>query len=157
MSHVIWSVIVGFLAGLIARMVLPGTDHMGVIATTIVGIVGSVIGGFIGNLIKRPEPGAKFHPASFLMSIVGAIVLLLLLRLGRERLSVARGSCRRPVPGRPPLLARPQRCVRRASSRELDLPHDFRRRTNVRPLTRATARRPVEAGAACATRSDAIR
>jgi uncharacterized membrane protein YeaQ/YmgE (transglycosylase-associated protein family) len=81
MLHLIWSVIVGFFAGLIARAVVPGADHMGFIATTAVGIVGSVIGGFIGRLINRPEPGAKFHPAGFLMSIVGAVVLLLLLRL----------------------------------------------------------------------------
>jgi uncharacterized membrane protein YeaQ/YmgE (transglycosylase-associated protein family) len=81
--HILWSIIVGFFAGLIARAVTPGTDQMGIIATTIVGIVGSVIGGLIGRLIKTPEPGAKFHPAGFLMSIVGAIVLLLLLRLVR--------------------------------------------------------------------------
>lgn len=81
MLHVIWSVIVGFVVGLVARAVLPGTDHMGFIATTIVGIVGSVIGGFIGRIIKAPEPGATFHPAGFAMSIVGAIVLLLVLRM----------------------------------------------------------------------------
>jgi len=81
MLHLIWSVIVGFFVGLVARAVVPGADHMGVLATTAVGIVGSVIGGFLGRLIKRPEPGATFHPAGFLMSIVGAVVLLLVLRL----------------------------------------------------------------------------
>ena len=81
MLHLIWSIIVGFFAGLIARAVVPGADHMGFIATTVVGIVGSVIGGLIGRLIHRPEPGAKFHAAGFLMSIVGAVVLLLALRL----------------------------------------------------------------------------
>ena len=83
MLHFIWSVIVGFVVGLIARALLPGADHMGMIATTGVGIVGSLIGGFIGRVIRRPEPGAKFHPAGFLMSIVGAIVLLFLLRMLR--------------------------------------------------------------------------
>ena len=83
MVHLIWSVIVGFLAGLIARALLPGADQMGFIATTAVGIVGSLIGGFIGTLIKKPEPGATFHPAGFLMSVVGAIVVLLLLRFVR--------------------------------------------------------------------------
>ncbi len=81
MFHLIWSLIVGFFVGLIARAVMPGADHMGVIATTIVGIVGSLIGGVIGHIVKRPEPGAKFHPAGFGMSIIGAIVLLILLRL----------------------------------------------------------------------------
>jgi len=83
MLHLIWSVIIGFLAGLIARAVLPGADTMGFIATTVVGIAGSLIGGFIGTLIKKPAPDSKFHPAGFLMSIVGAIVLLLLMRLLR--------------------------------------------------------------------------
>ena len=83
MLHVLWSIIVGFFVGLIARAVLPGADHMGFIATTAVGIVGSLIGEVIGTFIKKPEPGAKFHPAGFGMSIVGAIVLLLLLRFVR--------------------------------------------------------------------------
>ena len=77
MVHVIWSIIVGFVVGLIARAVLPGADHLGFIATTAVGIVGSIVGGFIGSAIKRPEPGATFHPAGFAMSIVGALVLLI--------------------------------------------------------------------------------
>ena len=81
MMHLIWSVIVGFFVGLIARALLPGADHMGFIATTLVGIIGSVVGGLIGNAIKRPAPGATFHPAGLLMSVVGAIVLLLILRM----------------------------------------------------------------------------
>jgi len=80
MFHLIWSIIVGFFVGLIARAILPGADHMGLWMTAGVGIVGSLIGGLIGNMIKPPEPGAKFHPAGFLMSIVGAVVLLLVLR-----------------------------------------------------------------------------
>ena len=83
MLHFIWFVIVGFVIGLIARAVLPGADHMGMIATTVVGIVGSLIGGLIGNVISRPEPGSKFHPAGFIMSVIGAIVLLFLLRMVR--------------------------------------------------------------------------
>ncbi|OOG63381.1 transglycosylase [Rhodanobacter sp. B04] len=80
MFHLIWSIIVGFFVGLIARAILPGADHMGFWMTAGVGIVGSLIGGLIGNMIKRPDPGAKFHPAGFLMSIIGAIILLLVLR-----------------------------------------------------------------------------
>ena len=83
MLHYIWFVIVGFVAGLIARALLPGSDQMGFIATTLVGIVGSVIGGFIGTLFQKPTPDSKFHPAGFFMSIVGAIVLLWLMRLLR--------------------------------------------------------------------------
>jgi uncharacterized membrane protein YeaQ/YmgE (transglycosylase-associated protein family) len=81
MMHLIWSVIVGFFCGLIARALLPGVDHMGFIATTLVGIVGSVVGGLIGNVISKPAPGTAFHPAGFFMSIVGAMVLLFALRM----------------------------------------------------------------------------
>ncbi len=77
----IWAAIVGFVVGLIARAVLPGADHMGLIATTVVGILGSFVGGYIGTLIKKPEEGAKFHPAGFIMSIVGAVLLLLIWRM----------------------------------------------------------------------------
>ncbi len=80
MLHLIWFVIVGFFAGLVARAVLPGVDKMGFLATTGVGIAGSIIGGLLGRLIRKPKEGQKFEPAGFIMSIVGAVVLLLLLR-----------------------------------------------------------------------------
>jgi len=78
--HVIWHIITGFFIGLIARAVLPGSDNMGFIATIVVGIVGSVLGGYVGRLIKKPEPGAAFHSTGFIMSIIGAIIVLLLWR-----------------------------------------------------------------------------
>ena len=83
MLHIIWSIIVGFIVGLIARAIVPGAHHMGLIMTTILGIVGSLVGGFIGRLIKRPPEGSKFHPAGFFMSILGAIVLLVIIGLIR--------------------------------------------------------------------------
>jgi uncharacterized membrane protein YeaQ/YmgE (transglycosylase-associated protein family) len=78
--HWIWFALTGFLVGLLARAVLPGSDKMGLVATTVVGIVGSMLGGFLGGLISRPKEGATFHPAGLFMSIVGAVVLLILLR-----------------------------------------------------------------------------
>lgn len=74
--HMIWSVVVGFVVGLIARAVMPGAQSMGFFMTSIIGIVGSFVGGFIGSLISKPEPGSKFHAAGFFMSIVGALVVL---------------------------------------------------------------------------------
>jgi uncharacterized membrane protein YeaQ/YmgE (transglycosylase-associated protein family) len=76
MLHIIWYIIVGFLVGLIARAVMPGVQHLGFIMTTLLGIGGSAVGGLIGRLFSKPEPGATFHPASFILSIIGAIVLL---------------------------------------------------------------------------------
>jgi len=81
MLHLIWSAIVGLVVGWIARAVLPGADHMGLVATMLVAVAGSVVGGLIGRVFKKPEPGATFHPAGFLMSIVGAVVLLMALRM----------------------------------------------------------------------------
>jgi uncharacterized membrane protein YeaQ/YmgE (transglycosylase-associated protein family) len=78
--HVLWSIITGFVVGLIARAVLPGNNKMGFIATVVIGILGSLVGGFLGSLISKPEPGSKFHPAGFFMSVICAIALLLLWR-----------------------------------------------------------------------------
>lgn len=78
MLHILWSIIVGFIIGLIARALVPGAQHMGFLATSVLGIVGSLIGGLLGRLISKPREGAPFHPAGFFLSIVGAIVLLLI-------------------------------------------------------------------------------
>lgn len=77
----VWFAVTGFVVGLIARAILPGADQMGIIATTVVGILGSLVGGYIGGLVKKPPEGAKFHQAGFLMSIVGAVILLLIWRM----------------------------------------------------------------------------
>ncbi|TLY51356.1 MAG: GlsB/YeaQ/YmgE family stress response membrane protein [Gammaproteobacteria bacterium] len=76
MLHIIWSVIVGFIVGLLARFFYPGAIHLGFIMTVLLGIGGSIVGGLIGSLISRPAAGAPFHPAGILMSIVGAVILL---------------------------------------------------------------------------------
>jgi len=78
MLHIIWSIIVGFVIGLIARVVVPGAQHMGFFATAILGILGSLVGGLLGRLISKPKEGSAFHPAGFFMSILGAIVLLVI-------------------------------------------------------------------------------
>lgn len=72
--HVIWALVVGFVTGLIARAIIGGT-HMGILATTVLGIIGSLIGGFIAGLIWPPRD-AKFHPAGFIFSIIGACLAL---------------------------------------------------------------------------------
>ena len=74
MLHVIWSIIVGFVEGLVASAIMH--THVGFVETTLLGIVGSVISGLIARLFSKPPAGSKFHPAGFVMSIVGAIVLV---------------------------------------------------------------------------------
>jgi len=72
MSYV-YMAIVGFVVGLIARAVMPGTQSLGIILTAVLGIAGSFIAGFIGQAIGWYEAG---QGAGFIGSIVGAIVLL---------------------------------------------------------------------------------
>jgi uncharacterized membrane protein YeaQ/YmgE (transglycosylase-associated protein family) len=79
MLHIIWSIIVGFFIGLIARAIMPGVQHMGFIETSLIGIGGSVVGGLIARLFSRPKDGAFFHPAGFFLSIVGALIVLFVL------------------------------------------------------------------------------
>jgi len=74
--HIIWSLIVGFFIGLLARALMPGADQMGFLATSILGIAGSFVGGFVGNLIWKPQEGASGHPAGFAMSVIGALIVL---------------------------------------------------------------------------------
>ena len=70
--------IVGFVIGLVARAVMPGAQQMGIIKTTLLGIIGGVVGGLIARLFSKPEPGSAFHPAGFIMSVIGAIIVLFL-------------------------------------------------------------------------------
>ena len=76
MLHIIRSIIVGFVVGLVARAIMPGVQHLGFIMTTLLGIGGSIVGGLIGRLFSKPAPGSAFHPAGLIMSIIGAIILL---------------------------------------------------------------------------------
>jgi uncharacterized membrane protein YeaQ/YmgE (transglycosylase-associated protein family) len=74
--HYLWMFIVGIVVGAIARFIVPGAGHMGFILTGVLGIVGSLVGGFIARLFSKPAPGAPFHPAGILLSIVGAMLVL---------------------------------------------------------------------------------
>ena len=86
-TFIIALVIVGAIVGGIARLLMPGRDPMGCLATAVLGIVGSFIGGFLQNLIQYHTASVhSFHPVGLIGSIIGAWVLLLLLRLtGLER------------------------------------------------------------------------
>jgi uncharacterized membrane protein YeaQ/YmgE (transglycosylase-associated protein family) len=77
MLHIIWSIIVGFIVGLIASWFVPSAGHMGFWMTSFVGIGGSVVGGLIARIFSRPADGAFFHPAGFFLSIIGAVLLLI--------------------------------------------------------------------------------
>lgn len=79
-------IIIGLIAGLIARAILPGRQSMGLVATTLLGMVGSLVGGLVGSLFRRDGQLFDLHPSGILMSVIGAIVVLLLVgAAGRRR------------------------------------------------------------------------
>jgi uncharacterized membrane protein YeaQ/YmgE (transglycosylase-associated protein family) len=73
MLHMIGHAIFGLIIGLLARALMPGGDHMGLIMTMILGIVGAWLGGLIGRMTGMY---GENHPAGFLMALVGALIAL---------------------------------------------------------------------------------
>lgn len=76
-------VVFGFLAGLLARAVLPGKDPGGFVATTAIGVAGAVVGGWIGTQLGWGSVGG-FDIRSMGVAVIGAVVLLALLRTLRK-------------------------------------------------------------------------
>lgn len=76
MMHYIWMFIVGIVVGAIARLIVPGSEHLGIVLTGVLGIVGSFVGGFISRLFSKPADGAMIHPAGIILSVIGAILVL---------------------------------------------------------------------------------
>ncbi len=73
MIHMIGHAIFGLVIGLLARAVMPGRQHMGLILTMILGLVGAWLGGLIGRATGMYREG---HPAGWFMALVGALVVL---------------------------------------------------------------------------------
>ena len=71
-------VIIGIVAGYLARLIVPGRDDMSVAQTIVLGIVGSFVGGFLGFLLFHKDGSDGFvQPSSWIGSIVGAVIALL--------------------------------------------------------------------------------
>ena len=75
---IVWAIIVGFFAGIIAKLVTPGGPNpRGFILTTVLGIVGAVVATYLGQIIHLYGPGDS---ANFLAQIIGAVIVLLIYR-----------------------------------------------------------------------------
>ena len=86
--EIIAFIILGALAGAIAKALLPGDDPGGIIVTTIIGVVGALIGGFLAGVLFDADPLEGFFDiTTWLTAIIGAIILLLIYRMvvGRGR------------------------------------------------------------------------
>jgi uncharacterized membrane protein YeaQ/YmgE (transglycosylase-associated protein family) len=77
MLHLIWYIIVGLIAGFVAKSVLH--LNMTLFWMILVGLVGSILGGFIVHLFDRPKPESNYHPSGIIVSILFALLLLWVL------------------------------------------------------------------------------
>ena len=78
-SHsIVWVLLIGLIVGVIAKLLMPGKDPGGCIITMLLGIAGAFLASYLGQALRLYPPG---HPAGFIGSVVGAIVILLIYRL----------------------------------------------------------------------------
>ena len=78
MMHLIWTILIGFVAGLIAKAVTPGKGPSGFFLTSVLGIAGSIAATYLGQALGFYSEG---HLAGFIASIIGAVVLLVAYHL----------------------------------------------------------------------------
>jgi len=79
--HIVWTILIGFVAGLVAKMLTPGKDPSGFIITTVIGIAGSLLATYGGQAIGWYQPGQS---AGFIGAVVGAIILLVIYHVFRR-------------------------------------------------------------------------
>jgi uncharacterized membrane protein YeaQ/YmgE (transglycosylase-associated protein family) len=82
-------IVIGLIAGLLARAIIPGKQSMGILMTIVLGIVGSFVGGFLGFLLFGADPNGGFlQPSGIIGSIIGAIIVLgIYVAVSRRRTS----------------------------------------------------------------------
>jgi len=96
LGFIIVLLIVGLLAGAVARLLVPGPDPIGILGTILVGVIGSFVGGFLGYVLFHHDKGeGALQPSGILGSIIGAIIVLLIYRA----MSHNRGRSRRGMWG----------------------------------------------------------
>lgn len=78
----LWMIVIGFIAGLIARALKPGDDSMGIIMTSVLGIAGSLAAGLIGNTLGWYKEG---DAVGFVAAVIGALVLLFIYGLLKKK------------------------------------------------------------------------
>jgi len=80
MGFLAW-IVLGGIAGAIAKLIMPGKDPGGIFVTILIGIVGALLGGFLAGLVGISSGTGLFDPMSWVVAVVGAVILLLLYRM----------------------------------------------------------------------------
>ena len=80
-KQIVGGILFGLIAGVVAKIILPGPEHMGWLRTIVVGILGSFLGGFVGSYFGIGGASMGWNIPAFLTAIGGALILLLLNRL----------------------------------------------------------------------------
>jgi uncharacterized membrane protein YeaQ/YmgE (transglycosylase-associated protein family) len=83
-------IVLGLIAGAIAKLIMPGDDPGGIIVTMLIGIVGAVIGGFLGSAIFGTGLQNFWSLQTWIVAIIGALILLVIYRLIAGRRAVRR-------------------------------------------------------------------
>ena len=78
----LWTLLIGLIVGALAKLIMPGKDPGGIIVTILLGIAGAFLGGFLGRLFGLYQPD---QPAGFIMSLIGALILLGIYRVIKSR------------------------------------------------------------------------
>ena len=78
MGHIVWTIVIGFFAGLLAKMLTPGSGPGGFFMTAVLGIAGSLLASYLGQALGWYS---AVHVAVFIASVIGAIVLLVVYHL----------------------------------------------------------------------------
>jgi uncharacterized membrane protein YeaQ/YmgE (transglycosylase-associated protein family) len=82
MGSILWTIVIGFVVGALAKLIMPGKDPGGFIITILLGIAGSFLGTWIGRAVGHYQEGQS---AGFLMSLLGALILLGIYHFIRRR------------------------------------------------------------------------
>ena len=80
--HILWTLLIGLIIGAVAKFLMPGKDPGGFIITILLGIAGSFVATYLGKALGWYQEGGS---AGFIMSVIGAIILLLIYRLFAKR------------------------------------------------------------------------
>ena len=88
MLHLLWEAVIGLIVGAIAKLLMPGKDPSGIWITMALGVAGSLLASFLGRALGWYQPGQS---AGFIMSVVGALILLIIYRLIKGKSTATTG------------------------------------------------------------------